>query len=420
MMRKIIIFALGGILLTLFGAILFSALQPKPYSYNPSYIFSDKEPYGSFVLGKQLPNLFPQQEVRKLRYADLEPYFTEVSSSYEREGEHDDDENDNLFLFDMDEEEIQHFNFIGINTIFFMGSLDERALWMHLYQGNEALILANNLSKEIKEYLGLVIKTTASDTENTDLNERNYQIQYKEDSLVNFKSQSSLSFIEEYPENAEIIAKNAVGGILGVKIPIGKGYITYFTVPILFSNYYLLKENRSFQEKILQELPLKNTYYARYTSVNQDRNHSYSPSLLSYIHSQKALSWAFYTLLFSILIFMIFQLKRNQRIIPIISPPVNASLKFIETLGNLYLMHNNHKEMALKKMHYFLIQIRQEYNLDYSVINDDFYKKLSLKSKIDEAIVKKVFIKYHYIKARHTVTKEDFLSLCALLQHFKK
>ena len=419
MIKKIIIGSIVAVVLLIFGAILHAALQPKPYSWSYSLETFSKQPYGAYVLKSQLPNFFPGKNTRDLLNSDFKHYYPYVTDYYdESTGDYySEDVDSTINLFDLKAHQVETFNFIGISPVFEMSMVDIKALLLHVYQGNEALLLANRLSDELRENLG--IETRDSTIMELDEVASLFNIQYRDEQFYSYKPHEAYSYIKSYPEDAEVIARNRYGQVLGIQIRVGKGKVTYFSMPILFSNYYLLKGERNLSSKLLKQLAIEDTYLAQYSRGRYQRTYEDKPSLMSFIHSKKSLSWSFYTLLFSILLFMLFRLKRLQRVIPLVNPPENTSLKYAETLSNLYLMHNNHKEAALKKMNYFFTHVRQDYNLDVSKVDEDFYKKLSAKSQVDIEVIRKLFIKYHYISARHSVTSEEFISFCKLLQHFK-
>lgn len=416
-MIKKILFAMVSIVVLLFvGSLFYAAFRPKPHSFFYSLSLISTEPYGCSILKSQLPNFFEDKNVRSIGSLDLKPYYPYVvqNNNY---GHQEADEFDSTWLEeDVDFLKVEKFNFLGISKNLILSQIDVNSLWLHLYQGNEALLLADHLGTEIREALGV----TTEDYTALDSNElsKAFSINYKNGKFYEHKSYTSYSAIVEYPEDAEVICTNKLGDVIGISLKIGNGRISYFSMPVIFSNLHLLKDRRDFAEIILKTLPVENTFYAQYTGGRAD-NYTQQPGIMSFIHSQASLAWAFYTLLFSILLFMAFRIRRMQRIIPIVNPPPNSSLQYVESLSNLYLLHKNHRETAIKKMNYFLNRIRLEYHLNTNEANDQFYLRLSQKSGVDQQIVKQLFIKYHYINATQEVSSEEFQAFCELLQHFK-
>jgi hypothetical protein len=130
--------------------------------------------------------------------------------------------------------------------------------------------------------------------------------------------------------------------------------------PVAFTNYNLLKEDRyRYTENVLSYIPKGNIYW--YTKGQNNENISESP--LRYILSQPALKWAWYLFLIGMLIFMIFNAKRKQRIVPILLL-ANSTIDFTKTIGNLYYQEGDHTNIIDKKIIYFLEKIRTEYLID--------------------------------------------------------
>jgi len=55
---------------------------------------------------------------------------------------------------------------------------------------------------------------------------------------------------------------------------------------------------------------------------------------LKYILSQESLKWAYYILIVSIIVYIIFQGKRKQRVIPLIPPLKNTTLEFVRIIAS--------------------------------------------------------------------------------------
>ncbi|WP_244299013.1 hypothetical protein [Flavobacterium nitrogenifigens] len=111
---------------------------------------------------------------------------------------------------------------------------------------------------------------------------------------------------------------------------------------------------------------------------------------MRYIWSQPALKSAWYLGLLGILIFMIFNAKRKQRVVPIIKPLQNLTVDFTKTIGNLYYQEGDHTNIIDKKIIYFLEKIRTDYLLDTSKLDDDFITKLHYKTGKDEKDIRDV------------------------------
>ena len=89
--------------------------------------------------------------------------------------------------------------------------------------------------------------------------------------------------------------------------------------------------------------------------------------------------------------FIFFNAKRRQRIIPIIPLKQNKSVEFVKSIGNLYLNEGDSRDMMVKKAQYFLHRVRMELLIDTQNLDEEFINKLHLKTgksieKITEAV----------------------------------
>src|SRR5690606_38867891 len=115
-----------------------------------------------------------------------------------------------------------------------------------------------------------------------------------------------------------------------------------------------------------------------FTDAEETAKQSASP--MRFILSQPALRYAWWLFLAGLLLFVIFQAKRKQRIVPVVERPKNKSVEFVKSIGNLYLQECQIIDMMAKKEQYFQYRIRTELLLDNHVLDEHFEEKLSLKT----------------------------------------
>ena len=116
-----------------------------------------------------------------------------------------------------------------------------------------------------------------------------------------------------------------------------------------------------------------------------------SQSEMRFILSNPPLKYAWWLFLAGIVLFIFFNAKRRQRIIPIIPPKQNKSVEFVKSIGNLYLNEGDSRDMMVKKAQYFLHRVRMELLIDTQKLDEEFINKLHLKTgksieKITEAV----------------------------------
>lgn len=200
-----------------------------------------------------------------------------------------------------------------------------------------------------------------------------------------------------------------------IKVPFGKGHFYIHSEPLVLTNYYLLNSKNNYLESVLSYLPNRETVWF----LENDAPLSMSP--LRFIHSNPPLKYAWYLLLFGLIIFVIFNAKRKQRIVPIVEPLKNTSVEFIRSIGNLYLQEGDFHEMMAKKAQYFLNKIRMDLMIDTHHLDEQFVNKLHLKTgKNIELITEAVDLVKKGQDPYASVMKEDLIRMNKLLDDILK
>jgi hypothetical protein len=153
---------------------------------------------------------------------------------------------------------------------------------------------------------------------------------------------------------------------VALRIPIGKGSITWASTPLLFTNYGILDhDNYIYLFRLLSQLgglPVVRT--EAYTPTDRE-------SPLRYILSQQPLRWALYLTLTTIALFIFFTARRRQRAIPPVSKPENMSLAFAKQIGTLYAERKNYTDAVVKKYTYFAEELRNALHIDITDVSAD-------------------------------------------------
>lgn len=203
-----------------------------------------------------------------------------------------------------------------------------------------------------------------------------------------------------------------------IKINYGEGHIYLHAEPLIVTNYYLLGPgNDKYVQDVFSYLPGRETVW--FSGKNETAAESSSP--MRFILSKPALRYAWWLLLGGLLLFVIFNAKRKQRIVPIIEPLKNKSVEFVKSIGNLYLQEGDFHDMMAKKAQFFLNKVRMDLLIDTQNLDGDFTHKLHLKTgksleEINEAVslIKKGQDPYA------SVMKEDLIRMNHLLDQILK
>jgi hypothetical protein len=211
----------------------------------------------------------------------------------------------------------------------------------------------------------------------------------------------------------------------------GKGRFYLHVAPRAFSNYFLLtKNNYQYFEYVTAYLRFDpqyvywDEYYKNISALDFNNNagrrrNKNEFSSLNVIRQHASLWWAFCIGMSGILLFMIFNTKRKQRLIKIIKPHANTTVAFAETIGRLYFEQKNNKNIADKMITYFYEYLRRKYFINASSVDGYFINNLSGKSGISLTEIKQLFETIQKIKMQDEVSDEELLELNAGIEKFK-
>lgn len=285
--------------------------------------------------------------------------------------------------------------------------------------GSDVMWLTNETTAPLRDTLGFRFKTASFEID--------YYLQLTDKKL--FKNRL---FIDKLPDNkgftyfkkdVEVLGKTfskdkdgqTTVNVDFIKVPFGKGHFYIHSEPLVLTNYYLLKSKNKYQESIFSYLPERETVWF----IENDTQLSMSP--MRFILSNPPLKYAWYLFMFGLVIFVFFNAKRKQRIVPIIEPLKNTSLDFIKSIGNLYLQEGDFHEMMAKKAQYFLNKIRMDLLIDTQNLDEQFIHKLHLKTgKNKEIITEAVELVKKGQNPYSSVMKEDLIRMNKLLDDILK
>ena len=217
----------------------------------------------------------------------------------------------------------------------------------------------------------------------------------------------------------------------------GKGSFIIHSAPAAFSNYNMFDEGGKYHaEAIFSHLPKGNIYwhhdfgkYSPYRGIpqpssseqgNSGKSNYPKSSPLQYIMRVPALFTALILLMIGVLLYMVFQSKRRQRVIPAIESNENSSLEFVKTVSTLYFQQKRHDKLTKHKELIFLSFLRQQYYISSPKITDSFIAKVAQKSGIREQHVKDIFIALGKGKKKRNFSERELIDLYSKLEYFYK
>jgi hypothetical protein len=186
-----------------------------------------------------------------------------------------------------------------------------------------------------------------------------------------------------------------------------------------FTNLFVLRPQTSdFAFASLSYLPAPRTIW---WDEYQKQGRREQQSLLRVVLRYEALRTAFYASLLGIVLFILFEAKRRQRIIPVLKPLPNTTLLFTRTVASLYRQGNNHQLIAEKKISLFLEYVRTRFQENTTDIADEqFRERLTQKAGLPRARVDELVRLINFARTAPRVSDHDLLLLSRAISAFRR
>ena len=394
---------LGFLIAVLVGIIVTEIVRPRPINWRPSYTSISKIPFGCFVLFNELPSLFPNSEIQSVEesiYDVLIKNDSSITSNYILI-------NDNIYL---DEQETnQILEYVAKGNQVFIGTTELRGK------------LADTLNIEILQEYTIKEDTVNVDFTHTDLNKNIYEFErgvntayFTSLDTLNTEILGHIHFKDNTFLNNEKNVKQVKPNF--IKTSFGKGSFIINTLPIAFTNYYLLSDKSSYSANSFSYLHNNLLYWDDYKKSGR----KVISSPMRFVLNQPALKWSYYLVLCGLLLFVIFKAKREQRIIPVIKPLENSSVEFARTVGSLYHQSKDYTNLNSKKINYFLTYIRNRYYINTTVLNERLVTQLAAKAGKNIEETKSLIDFMLSLKNKPIHTEQDTLNLAQKINTFKQ
>lgn len=399
-MKKIIV------ILLIIAAMVITIAIKLDYGFNrtvdwtESYNERSNKPYGLSVLYKELPKLFEGNKIKTLYYTPYNYFYANSEDGY---GDH-----------------IAEGNYILIGNSNYLDIEDVEELLIFAGQGNTLFISDYTFPKTLLDTLNLTIENIENKDDISKLSFNNPRLESKSTEID--KSEKSAYFSKIDTKNHLVLgyANADVNKVNFLEVPFEDGKIFLHLEPKVFTNYNILKEQRYlYSEGALSYLPDGNIYFDSYTKYYDSYyGDAEEKSDLSWFLQQQSFKWASYLALILALLFIVFNAKRRQRIIPIVKPLENTTVGFVKTISNLYFETQDHKNLIDKKITYFLEKIRSDYNLDTTDLNKEFITKLSQKSGKKKETVEKTINFINWLRTKNEFFEENLIKLNRHIEEF--
>ncbi len=389
---KRILLAFGVALLAI---IIIEIVRPKPLDWRESFTAEDNIPFGSFIISEEMESLFNNSTTKII--------------------------NQDPFEFLRDSIYVQNSLYFFVNSSL---NFDKRAfekLSNYVRSGNTVFLSSRNFGAVMQDSLD-IDNYSYNYLLEEEIRPAFFSPSFQVDSLPSYKKGVYKSIFTAFDTiNTTALGyyynegdDNSLEEINFIKVVHGKGAFYFHTLPEAFSNYYLMTGNQEYVASVLSYLNPKEIYWDNY--LKSGRKVVSSP--MRFVLSQESLKWAYYIISIGILFFVIFRVKRTQRISQVIEPLKNSSLEFTKTIGDLHFQHKDFGNIISKKITYFLEKVRSQYYLDTNTLDDTFCEKLAQKSANTFETTQNLINTIKTLKSKSIHTEKDLINFNKLLEEF--
>ena len=226
----------------------------------------------------------------------------------------------------------------------------------------------------------------------------------------------------------DTIATTLRGTPVAVSVPMGDGQIIVSCFPKIMTNYGLLTPAyRDLTTGMLSAIPdtMEEIVWDEWIKVgNRNREDDMeddqddSPGTLSYIWQHEALRMALLLALTGLICLVAFQTRRTQRIIPPEKRLTNTTLEFTETVGRLYFQHQNHTQLAQKRVAAFRDYLNDTFLLPEPWGSAEFQEVLTAKSGKPAGLVRRLIRAIDRLESGQPVNEGDLQQLSLMIDEF--
>ena len=359
--------------------------KPKPTDWSTTLSSNDKIPFGTYILYNRINDIFPGAKVKTFR----EPVYNVIA-----------------------DENIENGTYIIIGDDIDIDTNDYVQLKKYIEKGNDVFIAANTFSGELSKTLKVYTENdSASATRIGFINN-----QWKENLYDDDKYSSNGYFADFDTSKAVVLGNNQYHHYNYIRFPMGKGNLYLNANPQMFTNYSLLQDMGAAYSSIALSYVKnsKNLYWDQYYTLGREG----AESPMRVFLQNNSLRWAFYIAIFSLLVFVLYEMKRRQRIIPIIPPLNNTTVEFAGIVGQVYYEQRNNGNIAQKKAAYFLEHIRSTYNIRTQVFDEEFITTLSQKSGAKPELVKELANQITQVNMTSQISDNELIDLNRNIEQF--
>ncbi len=229
---------------------------------------------------------------------------------------------------------------------------------------------------------------------------------------------------EEYmPSNLSYLGSFNSKRVNFLKIDYGEGSFYIHTQPILFSNYFLKKEEGyNYASNVFSHLDEGTIFIDERSAYigygNSSGGGNLNRSILRHFLKEPSMAWAWYMGLGMVLLYVLIQSKRKQRILPFIPPKKNVSLAYAQTIGRLYFLKNNHLHLAKQKVQLFTYYMKNRHGIVLGQWSDEVKTKIKIKTRKTSEEIDALAEVIDFVAKAQIITEKDLHRIEMTLKFF--
>lgn len=369
---------------------------PKPVDWRRTYSRSDKIPFGCNAMYRLLDEDICKGKMEKQKQTPF-----------------------NVLLIAPEKKSA----YVFVNSHLSFSKLDSKYLMQFVEEGNDVFLAANNfwdnpvadtfkISSSNGYYTGYYIDSSQTHRFNFTGKALKAKKPYA------YKKGFEHAYFDSFDTSkVTVLATSDDTNAVMLRAPMGKGNFYFVSVPDIFTNYFVVNDpNREFAYKTLSYLKAETILWDEYYKGKAiDRG-----NLLQFIFSNDSLYAAYLLTMISLIIFMIFAMKRRQRAIAIVEPLSNTTLQFVEVVGSVYYNSRNHKIIAEEKLNSFYEFLRSKFLVNSRRMDEETVTRISKLSTIPLDEVKKLFQSINSIMGKSSITEQELVALNEAIENFHK
>ena len=199
----------------------------------------------------------------------------------------------------------------------------------------------------------------------------------------------------------------------------GKGSVYFCADPMIFTNYHMKKkEVFDVVNDIVKDIDHEGVLYdVSRTAFSQTEAVDRGP--LHYLFSYASFRRAWTLLLIMTVLYLAFNLKRRQRVMPLQAAPSNNAAIFAQTAGLLFYKSKAHLQIARKKSEVFLFEVNRKYGISTYQLNDNFINALSNKTGKPRYKVKELAAKLNALNGLNHLSEDSLKNILRMIEEFR-